>query len=659
MKKVLYLLGIGALLLKSSYGRAQVQEYLDDENKRIQMATSIEREVEQFVEANFTKYRLSKITSEQTIQELRTHEDFTDAEIEKALIAAKRNELRKLFFTKFPEKTAYFRAGSIPVSAQQTCVNGDFEVGTAGYTFWTDLHPQPQSGTAFFQSCATPTALTTTNVLTPTVNNFNSRATLIDSNAANYQQFDPVLAGFGVNVPTLNNNGGTRCIKLNNTGGMGSSDLSTVSRYFPVINEATLDFNFSLIMDNKPDHEQDIQPYFRARVKDVNGNVVDEFCIIANPNNCLFNRINVNNNRRILYTGWVCARLNVGELIGQPGILELSVSDCQPSAHFGTVYIDNVCGIICGAPTLGALNINPLQLNCPTSTPTDPIQVCGTYSPPMNATLSTLVLQVMQGNTVVGTVNAPTTQSGGNFCFTLPPNIFGTNPQGNFEFHIEATFSVNCPAGTFYYTIADESAAVGPDVTFQNCCLPTLTLVSPADDTSNNGPLANKQKERSDWIRASNVIFQGNNGVGNGVVYHAGNFVELLPGFEAMTGSHFAAYPEGCSGNYLYKTSPYETKPEEETTAVDLIPEEINLVRIGNGFTLVPNPAHNEVEIAVDEGEFNGFTITTIDGKIVMQQYVTASARHKVDVSAYVNGVYIITISLANGDVISEKLIKN
>jgi hypothetical protein len=264
----------------------------------------------------------------------------------------------------------------------------------------------------------------------------------------------------------------------------------------------------------------------------------------------------------------------------------------------------------------------------------------------------------MQGNTVVGTVNAPTTLAGGNFCFNLPPNIFGVNPQGNFEFHIEATFSVNCPAGTFYYTITDESAAIGPDVTFQNCCLPTLTLVSPADDTSNNGPLANKQKERSDWIRASNVILQGNNGVGNGVVYHAGNFVELLPGFEAVTGSHFAAYPEGCSGNYLYKTSAYETKPEEEAN-VDLIPEEINLERIGNGFTLVPNPSHSQVEIAVDEGEFNAFTITTIDGKTVMQQNVTASSRHKVDVSAYVNGVYIITINLTNGDVISEKLIKN
>ena len=658
MNKVHYLLGISALLLNISWGRAQVQEFLDEEQQRITVAASVEREVEQFIEANFHKYRLSKVASASLIEELREHEDFTDEEVEKAIVAAKRNELRKLFFTKFPEKTQYYRAGTLPISEEQTCVNGDFENGTAGYTFWADLRPQPQSGTAFFQSCATPTALTTTNVLTATTNNFGSRATLIDSNAPNYQQFDPVLASFGVNMPTLAPNGGTRCIKLNNTGGMGSSDLATVSRYFPVINEATLDFNFSLIMDNRPDHEQDIQPYFRARVKDVNGNIVDEFCIIANPNNCLFSRINVSSRRRILYTGWVCARLNVGELVGQPGILELSVSDCQPSAHFGTVYIDNVCGFTCATPQLGALNIDPIQLNCPSITPTTPVQVCGTYSPPVNATLSSLVLHVLQGNTIIGTINAPTQLTPTTFCFDLPPDIFGANPQGDFEFDVVATFNVTCPAGTFQYTIRDESAAIGPDVTFENCCLPTLTLSSPADDTNNNGQIASKRKERSDWIRATNVIFQGNNGVANGIVYHAGNFVELLPGFEAEFGAQFAAYPEGCTGNFLYRDTPLAT-PSDRDIPLDVIPEEIHLIRIGNGFTLVPNPAQSWVEIAVDEGEFTQIQITTIEGKSLMAQTITASQRHRLDVQAYPNGIYMVSIVLTDGTVIAEKLVKN
>ena len=86
MKKFHCLLGIGALFLNITFGQAQVQEYLDQENKRIEVANGIEREVEQFIEANFSKYRLSKLTTVQTIEELRIHEDFTDAEIEKALI---------------------------------------------------------------------------------------------------------------------------------------------------------------------------------------------------------------------------------------------------------------------------------------------------------------------------------------------------------------------------------------------------------------------------------------------------------------------------------------------------------------------------------------------------------------------------------------------
>jgi hypothetical protein len=185
-----------------------------------------------------------------------------------------------------------------------------------------------------------------------------------------------------------------------------------------------------------------------------------------------------------------------------------------------------------------------------------------------------------------------------------------------------------------------------------------LTLVSPADDTNNNAPPSEKRKERSDWIRASNVIQQGNNGLGNGVVYHAGNFVELLPGFEAVTGAHFAAYPEGCTGNFMYRDTPLAS-PSDRDVPLDVIPEEIHLIRVGNGFTLVPNPAQSWVEIAVDEGEFAQIQVTTIDGKSLMAQSITATQRHRLDVQAYPNGIYMVSIVLTDGTVIAEKLVKN
>lgn len=632
---------------------AQENEYIELENKRISRAVQTEKEVERFIEDNFKNYKLSITVSDEIIKHLKEEEDFTDVQLEKALLDAKRNELRKLFFSKYPENVVDYKAIQLPAAIAQNCVNGNFETGAAGYTFWTDLHPQPASGTAFFQSCATPTVQTTSNVLTPTTNNFGSRATIINSTASGYQQYDPVLAGLGVNVPTLNTNGGTRAIKLNNTGGFGSSDVTTVSRYFPVINQTTIDFNFSLVMDNKPQHGQDIQPYFRARVLDQYGNVVDEFCIVANPDNCLFNTIVVNADRRVLYTDWICARLNVAEIFNQPGTIEFSVSDCQPSAHFGTVYLDNICGFICASPQLGALNTNPTNINCPSPTSTTPIEVCGTYETPANAILNTISIQITQGSTVVATINTPSQLTSNTFCFSFLPSVFGANPSGNFEFEINANFNVNCTAGTFLYEISDNSANVGPDVTFIDCCIPTLILTSPNDDSNNLAVPAIKTRERSDWIKAANLISVGDNTQGNGVVYHAENYVELNPGFEAVLGSQFAAYPEGCSSVYVYKNE------NEQIPQVEIPVENINLIKLNNGFSIIPNPASSLIDVVMNDGYFNKVTIATIDGKVVFEKKVETLNVTQIDVSKYPSGIYIINVISDDGQVNTEKLVKN
>jgi len=477
---------------------------------------------------------------------------------------------------------------------------------------------------------------------------------LIDNTAPNYQQFDPVLASFGQNIPTLNTNSGSKCIKLNNTQGYGSSDLTTMSRYMPSINQPTIDFNFSLVMDNKVAHGQDIQPYFRVRVLDQNNNVVDQICIIADPENCLFNRINVSNSRRILYTGWVCARLNVQDILNQPGTIEFSVSDCQPSQHFGTVYIDNLCGFVCATPQLGALSLDPTNINCPNATPEVPVNVCGTYQPPVNATLNTLSLNIIQNGNTITTINAPTQLTSDTFCFSFLPSAFGANPSGSFEFEVNATFNVACPAGTYIYDMTDNSANVGPDVTFIDCCLPTLILIAPADNVTNLDATTATQKERSDWIKATNIVEVGDAVFQNGVVYHAGNYVELNPGFEAVTGSQFSAYIEGCSSNYIYRNS-----DTNSSSTVEGLLEELNVTKLNIEFLIVPNPSSSSIELIMKGNQFRNISITTIDGKMVFDQNIELTDKARVDVSRYANGVYIVNLLTDDGDVYSKKLIKN
>ncbi len=657
MYKILKTVIVCAICFNSYNISAQLNEYLNSEEKRISSANQIELEIQKFIDNNYNNYVLSKEITDDLITHLRSEEEFTDAELQNAIKKTKVYELRKLFFSENPDKKDSYFARPMPLSVQQSCVNGDFENGTAGYTFWSDAHPQPASGTAFFLSCATPTAPTVLNAVTPANNDLNAAVTLIDNTSPGYTQYDPTLAGLGVNIPTLFPSGGNKCIKLNNEQGFGSSDITTVSRYFPNINQETIDFNFSLIMDNKPAHGQPIQPFFRVRVLDQFNNVVDEICIIANPDNCLFNVIYVSNNRRVLYTDWICARLNVGEILNQPGTIEFTVSDCQPSAHFGTVYIDNICGSVCATPRLGALNTNATNINCPDTIGNTPIQVCGTFQAPLNATLSSISLNITQNGTVIGTVNAPTQLTANTFCFTVLPSMFGASPTGNFEFQIDANFNVNCPAGTFIYTISDNSANIGPDVTFIDCCLPTLTLASPADDVNNLAPSIVKKKERSDWIKAANIVSVGDNALSNGVVYHAANYVELNPGFEAVLGAQFSAYPEGCSANYTYKAQATTTIPR--SSDISNGDETINLIKVLKDFAIVPNPSSSTIEVIMNDAKFNRVTISTIDGKIVNERNIEKTDKTLIDVSSYANGIYIVNVTSENGQVYTKKLIKN
>ena len=654
MYKIFKIVFIWSLLFNSATIFAQLNEYLDGENRRILLSQKTELEIQKFVNDNFNNYKLSHDINDKIIQHLKEEEVFTAEELKNAVKKEKIYELRKLFFLNNPTLKNRYLANPLPTTLSQQCVNGDFESNTAGYTFWSDAHPQPASGSSFFLSCATTTRPTATNVVTPTTNDFNSTITLIDNTSPGFQQYDPVLAGLGVNIPTLNSNGDNKCIKLNNQAGFGSSDQTTVSRYFPNINEATIDFNFSLIMDNKPVHGQDIQPFFRVRVLDKNGDIVDEICIIANPDNCLFSTLIVSNIRRVLYTNWICARLNVGEILNQEGTIEFTVSDCQPSAHFGTVYIDNICGITCATPQLGALNLNPTNINCPDTFNNVPIQVCGTYQSPVNATLSTLTLDVIQNNVVIGTLNTPSQLTFNTYCFSVLPSIFGATPAGDFEFDVHATFNVICPAGNFIYDIYDHSANVGPDVTFINCCVPTLILASPSDDLNNLAASGISKRERSDWIKASNIISVGDNMLSKGVVYHAGNFVELNPGFEAVLGSQFAAYPESCTANYVYRNVFEASSPKHNDDTI------INLIKLGSlGFAIIPNPSNSVIDIVMKDSNFNKVSITTIDGKIVEEKILENTDNSQVDVSRYANGIYIINVTSEDGQLLTKKLIKN
>ncbi len=180
-------------------------------------------------------------------------------------------------------------------------------------------------------------------------------------------------------------------------------------------------------------------------------------------------------------------------------------------------------------------------------------------------------------------------------------------------------------------------------------CPVTLTLMSPNDDLNNTSINSLKLRERSDWIRASNVIGFGDNAYQNGVVYHAGNFVDLTPGFDAILSSQFEAYPEGCSGIYVYKNSNSNTT----SNSIDSIRD------VKETLTINPNPSNSSIEILLNNNSFDKIEIVSIDGKKVYESAIESSNKLQVDVSNFANGLYIVTVTVSEGQQFSKKLIKN
>ncbi len=98
MYKIFKIVLLGCFVFNSASVSAQVSEYLADENSRISKSQETENEIRRFVDDNFKNYKLSKETTDEVIKHLREEEEFTEEELQKALVNAKIYELRKLFF---------------------------------------------------------------------------------------------------------------------------------------------------------------------------------------------------------------------------------------------------------------------------------------------------------------------------------------------------------------------------------------------------------------------------------------------------------------------------------------------------------------------------------------------------------------------------------
>lgn len=234
---------------------------------------------------------------------------------------------------------------------------------------------------------------------------------------------------------------------------------------------------------------------------------------------------------------------------------------------------------------------------------------------------------------------------GNNIVGTWSPSFINTNTIGDltYTFTPNAGQPIQCP--------------ISMTVTVVDCCLPNAILSSPNEDVTNlspfvflTNPLAVRHLERSDFIIASNIIGIGDNVFQNGVVYHAENFVELTPGFEALFGSQFAAYPQGCSEDFTYRN----TKPIEK----EVIAENEAFVNLTKPSILKLYSQNDILKISLIDMYANNLTIVSLDGKTLHQDNSNEKDYYEIDISNYAKGVYIVSTVIGNGQIYSEKFIK-
>lgn len=238
---------------------------------------------------------------------------------------------------------------------------------------------------------------------------------------------------------------------------------------------------------------------------------------------------------------------------------------------------------------------------------------------------------IIVGNTIIGTWNPLTidTSISGSFIYTFTPNT------GQ---------AIQCPIPVTV-TILPSNAP--------GCCQNDLNLINPLNNVNNlSMPIIGiRHREAINSIIASNIVSIGDNAANNGVVYHAGNFVDLMPGFDAINGSQFVAYPEGCSNNYVYRN-------QNSSISNQLTLNNSTSRKVSNDVLLYPNPSNSIINIVAVDKNIISLVITSLESRVVLNKTVGTSSC-EIDVSSFLNGIYLITIQTNDGKTIVKKFIKN
>uniref|UniRef100_UPI003752A7FE T9SS type A sorting domain-containing protein n=1 Tax=Flavobacterium sp. TaxID=239 RepID=UPI003752A7FE len=166
-------------------------------------------------------------------------------------------------------------------------------------------------------------------------------------------------------------------------------------------------------------------------------------------------------------------------------------------------------------------------------------------------------------------------------------------------------------------------------------CLPNLTLSVPETNSS-------IIYKRTNWIVANTNY---NVGVNKTVTMKAGDYILLSSNIHILSGSNFSARIEACTAQS--KSSNPQGKIVELKDAI-----------IENEISVYPNPTRDLITISCGNQKMNNVTIFSVDGKTVFYKFNLKENILTLNTSSFKNGIYILTIETAAGQITRRKIIK-
>ena len=83
----------------------------------------------------------------------------------------------------------------------------------------------------------------------------------------------------------------------------------------------------------------------------------------------------------------------------------------------------------------------------------------------------------------------------------------------------------------------------------------------------------------------------------------------------------------------------------------------VNEIELYNNVSLYPNPSQNTITVHANETQINRVVILDLNGSVVHEAITTGNS-HQINVRYFAKGVYVVKVELANGGVVTKKLIK-